>query len=96
MHGLNAETYLERVLRPTPHWPVTRVLELSPKYWTQTLAGLDERHRRVITPPWELAPRERRAQAGRGPGVRSRSNAARIAWSASSMRCVSTASEMAA
>jgi transposase len=54
MHGLNAETYLEQVLRLAPHWPVTRALELSPKYWKQTLAGLDERYRRIITAPWEL------------------------------------------
>ena len=54
MHDLNAEIYLEQVLRLAPHWPVTRVLELSPRYWKQTLAGLDERHRRIITAPWEL------------------------------------------
>lgn len=54
MHDLNAEIYLEQVLRLAPHWPVTRVLELAPKYWKQTLAALDERHRRIITAPWEL------------------------------------------
>jgi hypothetical protein len=56
LHGINAGTYLEQLLRIAPHWPSTRMLELSPKYWARTLAGLDERHRRIITPPWELDP----------------------------------------
>jgi hypothetical protein len=54
MHGLNAEIYLEQVLRLAPHWPVTRVLELAPKCWKQTLEALDEHQRRIITAPWEL------------------------------------------
>jgi len=54
MHDLNPEIYLEKVLRLAPHWPVTRVLELSPRHWKQTLAGLDAHQRRIIAPPWEL------------------------------------------
>lgn len=67
LHGLNAQTYLEDVLRLAPHWPAPRVLELAPKYWARTRAGLDERHRAIITPPWEL---ERHLEAARaGPTV---------------------------
>jgi transposase len=54
LHGLNAEQYLEEVLRLAPHWPVTRVLELAPKYWARTRAGLDARHRAIATRPWEI------------------------------------------
>jgi transposase len=54
MHGLNAEQYLEQLLRLAPHWPTHRMIELSPKHWRGTIANLDERGRRIITPPWEL------------------------------------------
>lgn len=53
LHGLNAHEYLEQVLRLAPHWPVSRVLELSPKYWRATVAGLDEHHQRILIPPWQ-------------------------------------------
>jgi len=53
LHGLNPQLYLEQLLRLAPHWPVTRLLELSPKYWAKTVAGLDERHRAIIRRPWE-------------------------------------------
>jgi len=52
LHGLNAEHYLEEVLRLAPHWPVTRVLELAPKYWARTREGLDETMRSIINRPW--------------------------------------------
>ena len=54
LHGLNAEQYLEEVLRLAPHWPVTRVLELAPKDWMRTRAGLDEHQRAIIARPWEI------------------------------------------
>jgi transposase len=54
LHGLNAEQYLEEVLRLAPHWPVTRVLELAPKYWASTRAGLDANQRAILARPWEL------------------------------------------
>jgi len=53
LHDINAHQYLEQVLRLAPHWPVSRVLELSPKYWKTTLDNLDERHQRILIPPWE-------------------------------------------
>jgi hypothetical protein len=52
LHGLNAQTYLEQLLRLAPHWPVPRQLELSPKYWSRTLAGLDDSARAIVAPPW--------------------------------------------
>jgi hypothetical protein len=55
MHGLNAEQYLEQLLRLAPHWQSNRMIELSPKHWRNTLPRLDDRWRRIITPPWELA-----------------------------------------
>ncbi|MEO5725845.1 MAG: IS66 family transposase [Byssovorax sp.] len=55
LHGLNAQDYLEQLLRLAPHWPVTRMIELAPKYWAQTIAGLDARHRAILARPWETA-----------------------------------------
>jgi transposase len=54
LHGLNAEQYLEEVLRLAPHWPVTRMLELAPKNWTRTRADLDEHQRAIVARPWEI------------------------------------------
>jgi transposase len=54
LHGLNAAQYLEEVLRLAPHWPVTRVLELAPKYWARTRACLDAQQRAIIARPWEV------------------------------------------
>lgn len=53
LHELNAQEYLEQLLRLAPHWPVTRMLELSPKYWAQTIAGLDAHQRAILARPWE-------------------------------------------
>jgi transposase len=53
LHGINAHEYLEQVLRLAPHWPVSRVLELSPRYWRSTLDKLDDRQKRILTPPWQ-------------------------------------------
>ena len=55
LHGLNAQEYLEQLLRLAPHWPVTRMIELAPKYWAQTIAGLDARQRAILARPWETA-----------------------------------------
>lgn len=52
VHRLNPYDYLEEVLRLVRHWPAERSLELAPKYWSATRAGLDERLRRAIHPPW--------------------------------------------
>jgi transposase len=56
LHKLNPELYLEQMLRLIPHWPVTRVIELAPKYWKQTVASLNNEQRRILTAPWELDP----------------------------------------
>jgi transposase len=55
LHGLNPQDYLEQVLRLAPHWPVTRMLDLSPRYWATTLSKLSAEQRRIIAPPWELS-----------------------------------------
>ncbi len=34
-----AAHYLDEILRLAPHWPTTRLLELSPKYWPATRAS---------------------------------------------------------
>lgn len=54
LHGLNPQQYLEQVLRLAPHWPVTRMIELSPHRWKQTLATLSDAPREILKPPWEL------------------------------------------
>ena len=41
LHGLDAETYLEGVIRVMPYWPRDRYLELAPRYWAETRARLD-------------------------------------------------------
>ena len=56
LHDLNPQTYLEQVLRLAPHWPVTRMLQLAPKYWRRTLELLDDTQRRIVTAPWDLEP----------------------------------------
>lgn len=53
LHGLNAHSYLEQLLRLAPHWPVSRVLELAPKYWNETIAALDQEQRQILVAPWE-------------------------------------------
>ena len=53
LHRLNPEVYLEQLLRIVPHWPKHRVLELAPKYWTRTVAGLDAQWRAILERPWE-------------------------------------------
>ncbi len=36
LHGLDPELYLQEVLTVAPSWPVSRMLELSPKNWVAT------------------------------------------------------------
>ena len=40
LHRINAEKYLDEVLRVLPYWPADRYLELAPKYWEATRAKL--------------------------------------------------------
>jgi transposase len=55
LHGINPQTYLEEILRLAPHWPATRMLQLSPKYWPQTRAGLTAAQLEAIRSPWAAA-----------------------------------------
>jgi transposase len=55
LHELEAQDYLDEVLRLAPHWPVTRMIELSPKYWAATRASLSPEQQEIITPPWMSA-----------------------------------------
>lgn len=52
VNRINPYDYLEDVLRLCRHWPIERYIELAPKYWAATRAGLDERMRRALHPPW--------------------------------------------
>jgi transposase len=56
VHRLNPYDYLEDVLRLVRHWPAERSIELAPKYWRATRAGLDERMRLALHPPWRSSP----------------------------------------
>jgi hypothetical protein len=77
LHDINPEQYIEEVLRIAPHWPVSRVLELSPKYWNATREKLDEPKRQILIPPWQrkwpavaaTAPPDVRAQPTRRAAV---------------------------
>lgn len=53
LHGLEPQDYLEEILRLAPHWPTTRMLELSPRYWATTRAALSPVERAIIRRPWE-------------------------------------------
>lgn len=67
LHGLEAKTYLDEVLRLAPHWPTTRMLELSPKYWAATRAGLSPKQLETIVPPWMREEPEKMASPA--PGI---------------------------
>jgi len=54
LHDLNPQRYLEQVLRLAPHWPVTRMLDLAPKFWAGTIERLDDGQRAIIAQPWAL------------------------------------------
>lgn len=45
LHGIEPWAYLRDVLILLPDWPKSRVLELSPKFWKQTLENTDARKR---------------------------------------------------
>jgi transposase len=66
LHGLNAQHYLEQVLRLAPHWPVTRMLELAPKYFARTLEQLDPQHQQALLRPWDVQSRIVDLDADRG------------------------------
>jgi hypothetical protein len=41
MHGIEPQAYLRDLLCLLPRWPLSRVLELAPAYWKQTLEQED-------------------------------------------------------
>lgn len=41
LHNLDPEQYLRDLVRVLPYWPRERYLELAPKFWTATRAGID-------------------------------------------------------
>jgi transposase len=53
LHGLEPSLYIEEVLRLAPHWPLHRMLELSPRYWAHTRAALAPAQREILRRPWE-------------------------------------------
>jgi len=56
LHGIEPWAYLRDVLILLPDWPSDRVLELSPKYWKQTLEQSDARER-LDRSIWSRIPR---------------------------------------
>jgi transposase len=66
LHGLNAQHYFEQVLRLAPHWPVTRMLELAPKYFARTLEQLDPQYQQALLRPWDVRSRIVDLDADRG------------------------------
>ena len=65
LHHLDPEAYLRDLFRVLPHWPRDRYLELAPRYWTATRAGLDtaelERELGPLAIPAPTAPSEQPA-----------------------------------
>jgi len=45
LHGIEPLGYLRDLLCLVPSWPITRVLELAPAYWKQTLENQDAQQR---------------------------------------------------
>jgi len=55
LHGIEPWSYLRDVLTLIPDWPQNRVLELSPKFWQQTLENTDARERLTANPFWRVS-----------------------------------------
>jgi transposase len=55
LHELEPSRYIEEVLRLAPHWPLHRMLELSPRYWARTRAALTPEQQEILRRPWETA-----------------------------------------
>jgi transposase len=62
LHRLDPETYLSEIIHVLPFWPRDRYLELAPKYWTATRAGIPAKQLEVeigdITVPPPPPPKE--------------------------------------
>jgi transposase len=52
LHGIEAQSYLDEVLRLAPHWPISDMLALSPRDWARTRASLSAEQRAIVSPPW--------------------------------------------
>lgn len=55
IHGIEPWAYLRDVLTLISDWPSNRVLELSPKFWKQTLKDTDARERLAANPFWRVS-----------------------------------------
>ncbi len=65
LHGLDATRYLDEVLRLAPHWPTTRMLELSPKHWASTRERLSDAQRACLRSPWEMTTKSQEGEVAR-------------------------------
>ncbi|MDJ0766651.1 MAG: IS66 family transposase [Myxococcota bacterium] len=54
LHDIEPWGYLRDLLILLPDWPRNRVLELSPKFWKQTLEQSDAQQRLAANPFWRL------------------------------------------
>ncbi len=54
LHNIEPWAYLRDLFILLPDWPQSRVLELSPKFWNQTLEQTDARERLVANPFWRV------------------------------------------
>ncbi len=50
LHGIEPWSYLRDIFILLPDWPRSRILELSPKFWKQTLENSDARQRLSANP----------------------------------------------
>lgn len=55
LHGLCPQRYLECVLRLAPHWKKSRVLELSPRHFRETMTRLSPEQLATVNPSWSTA-----------------------------------------
>lgn len=55
LHDIEPWAYIRDILILLPDWPRSRVLELSPKFWKQTLEQTDARQRLAANPFWRVS-----------------------------------------
>jgi transposase len=56
LHGIEPEDYLRCLIRLVPLWPVDRMLELAPLFWSRTRARLDSKALSADLGPIEIPP----------------------------------------
>jgi len=54
LHGIEPWAYIRDILVLLPDWPRDRMLELSPKFWNQTLQNTDAKQRLAKNPFWKI------------------------------------------